>query len=92
MFWGAKVKANQSYKLGESADLQAPLVQVTNAALAAGSKGKAALSVKINGEEYVIAYLDDEKRNTQLELIFRSEQETEFIVKGEAEVHLTGYY
>lgn len=68
-------------------------MHLTNAALGLNSKGSAAVIVKVDGKEFVIARLvADKVEHTNLDLYFRDDQKVTFKVDGTAEVHLSGYF
>jgi hypothetical protein len=46
----------------------------------------------VGGKPFIISKLDSNHPNMNLDLYFRAEQEVEFVVEGNGEVHLTGYY
>lgn len=90
MFWGCTIKKGNDHKF--EAEDQA-ILHVSNAALGLNAKGTAAVFAKVDGKEFVITHLTAGKtEHTSLDLYFRNDQEVTFGVKGEAEVHLSGYF
>lgn len=92
MFWGCTIKKGQDYKHAPE-EVDQSILHVSNAALGFASKGKATVVAKVDGKEFVLTHLENGKaEHTTLDLYFRDDQEVSFLVKGEAEVHLSGYY
>lgn len=92
MFWGCTLKKDTVYKY-EPAELEQSILHVSNAALGLNSKGKTAVYAKVQGKEYILTHLTSGSvEHTTLDLYFRDDQEVTFGVKGEGEVHLSGYF
>jgi len=88
--WGSRVSAVSPLKVtsDESRNLS-----ITQAALASGHSN--VLSVRIGTDSFVLGTLRHEKKEQfplDLAVIAQSEVPYEFHVKGDGEIHLTGYY
>merc|ERR1719373_406660 len=92
-FWGLSVSAAQPKKVGEVNAKEGELVHLSQACLAPDAKdgASAKLMVKQEGVAYCVACLKEGVTESCSLDLFLNSKEAEFIVKGNASVHVTGY-
>jgi hypothetical protein len=106
MFWGCEVTSGKQYNLqegnileGQAADGESKMLHISNASLNTSKKtpsgGKFKVFCQTGDKKFLIANLQEgQSENFSLDLYFKQEEEATFSVsgKGEAVVHLTGYW
>lgn len=94
MFFGKILKQGERYQFNaQNADeFQGEVLSITNAVLTPSSKESASLYINKDSKEYLIAYLSKESPQISLNIFISLLDELEIYVKGNAAVHITGFF
>jgi hypothetical protein len=93
MLFGKVIKQDSPFKFSEEDNEEvAPTLVIHNAALGPGSKGVTSLWVRKDGQEFLIATLNEQNSFASIQIYLFIEDESELFVKGNGSVHLVGSF
>lgn len=93
MLFGKVIKQDTPFKFSEESNEEIlPTLVIHNAALAPGSKGVTSLWVRKDGQEFLIATLNEQNSFASIQIYLFIEDESELFVKGNGSIHLVGSF
>ena len=94
MFFGKVLNQRERYQFNaqNTDEFQGEVLSITNAVLTPSSKESASIYIKQDNQEFLIATLTKEFPQISLNIFISLLDELEIFVKGNASVHVSGFF